>query len=144
MEELIDGKIVLSMRAIYQSKLGLGLLDTGIYWLLNGVYDNTCYTERKVQRSCYKSLNLVLFAVINIGAKELLQNISEKQGRKMNSLESAKDIPKFVEFFKVCLSLLLSIILWLILYDFLKMISTKKYMEKSGMCLGICWYIYRT
>lgn len=29
-EELIDEKIVLSMRAIYQSKLGLGLLDTGI------------------------------------------------------------------------------------------------------------------
>ncbi|XP_061988258.1 phosphatidylserine decarboxylase proenzyme 3-like [Rosa rugosa] len=66
-EELIDGKIVLSMRAIYQSKLGLGLLDTG--------------------------------------AKELLQNISEKQGRKMNSLESAKDIPKFVEFFKDQLNL---------------------------------------
>lgn len=61
-EELIDEKIVLSMRAIYQSKLGLGLLDTG--------------------------------------AKELLQSISEKQGRKMNSVESAKDIPKFVEFFK--------------------------------------------
>ncbi|KAM1225717.1 hypothetical protein ACFX13_045151 [Malus domestica] len=56
-EELIDEKIVLSMRAIYQSKLGLGLLDTG--------------------------------------AKELLQSISEKQGRKMNSVESAKDIPKF-------------------------------------------------
>ncbi|KAB2628500.1 phosphatidylserine decarboxylase proenzyme 3-like [Pyrus ussuriensis x Pyrus communis] len=61
-EELIDEKIVLSMRAIYQSKLGLGLLDTG--------------------------------------AKELLQSISEKQGRKMNSVESAKDIPKFIEFFK--------------------------------------------
>jgi len=36
----------------------------------------------------------------NAGAKELLQSISEKQGRKMNSVESAKDIPKFVEFFK--------------------------------------------
>ncbi|XP_015893647.3 phosphatidylserine decarboxylase proenzyme 3 [Ziziphus jujuba] len=61
-EELIDGKIVLSMRAIYQSKVGLGLVGKG--------------------------------------AKEILQSISEKQGRKMNSLESAKDIPKFVEFFK--------------------------------------------
>uniref|UniRef100_A0A2P2M6N2 phosphatidylserine decarboxylase n=1 Tax=Rhizophora mucronata TaxID=61149 RepID=A0A2P2M6N2_RHIMU len=61
-EELIDGKIVLSMRAIYQSKIGLRLMDRG--------------------------------------AKELLQSISEKQGKKMNSLESAKDIPKFVEFFK--------------------------------------------
>ncbi|XP_043722005.1 phosphatidylserine decarboxylase proenzyme 2-like isoform X1 [Telopea speciosissima] len=61
-EELIDGKIVLSMRALYQSKIGLGLIDTG--------------------------------------AKELLQSISEKQGRRMNSVESAKEIPKFLEFFK--------------------------------------------
>ncbi|KAK3012199.1 hypothetical protein RJ639_010894, partial [Escallonia herrerae] len=61
-EEIIDGKIVLSMRAIYQSKIGLGLLDTG--------------------------------------AKELLQSLSERQGKKMNSVESAEDIPKFVEFFK--------------------------------------------
>ncbi|KAM7478937.1 hypothetical protein LguiA_027150 [Lonicera macranthoides] len=58
-EEIIDKKIVLSMRAIYQSKLGLGLLDKG--------------------------------------AKELLQSISEKQGRKMNSVESAKDIPILVD-----------------------------------------------
>ncbi|KAK2986935.1 hypothetical protein RJ640_009078 [Escallonia rubra] len=61
-DEIIDGKIVLSMRAIYQSKIGLGLLDTG--------------------------------------AKELLQSLSERQGKKMNSVESAEDIPKFVEFFK--------------------------------------------
>ncbi|KAG9457288.1 hypothetical protein H6P81_001796 [Aristolochia fimbriata] len=61
-EELIDGKIVLSMRAIYQSKVGLTL--------------------------------------INAGAKELLQSISEKQGRQMNSPESVKDIPKFIDFFK--------------------------------------------
>ncbi|CAN1141757.1 Phosphatidylserine decarboxylase proenzyme 2 [Linum perenne] len=61
-EELIDGKIVLSMRTIYQSKVGLRLMDKG--------------------------------------AKEILQSISEKQQRKMNSLDSAKDIPKFIEFFK--------------------------------------------
>ncbi|KAI6678621.1 hypothetical protein NL676_039417 [Syzygium grande] len=61
-EEIIDGKIVLSMRAIYQSKFGLGLIDTG--------------------------------------AKEILHSISEKQGRKMNSVESAEDIPKFLDFFK--------------------------------------------
>ncbi|OMP06120.1 Calcium-binding EF-hand [Corchorus capsularis] len=61
-EELIDAKIVLSMRAIYQSKIGLGLMDKG--------------------------------------AKEILQSISERQGRQMNSVESAKDIPKFLEFFK--------------------------------------------
>ncbi|XP_057965569.1 phosphatidylserine decarboxylase proenzyme 2-like [Malania oleifera] len=61
-EELIDGKIVLSMRAIYQSKLGLGLMDKG--------------------------------------AKELLQSISERQGRRMNSEESAKDIAQFIDFFK--------------------------------------------
>ncbi|KAL5787621.1 hypothetical protein ACOSP7_004570 [Xanthoceras sorbifolium] len=61
-EELIDGKIILSMRAIYQSKLGLGLMD--------------------------------------IGTKELLKSISEKQGKKMNSVESSKDIPKFIDFFK--------------------------------------------
>ncbi|CAI9103963.1 OLC1v1002562C1 [Oldenlandia corymbosa var. corymbosa] len=56
-EELIDSKIVLSMRAIYQSKVGLGIMDQG--------------------------------------AKEILQSISEKQGKKMESPESAKDIPKF-------------------------------------------------
>ncbi|KAH9686271.1 phosphatidylserine decarboxylase proenzyme 2 [Citrus sinensis] len=61
-EELIDVKIVMSMRAIYQSKIGLGLMD--------------------------------------IGTKELLKSISEKQGRKMNSVESSKEIPKFVNFFK--------------------------------------------
>lgn len=38
---------------------------------------------------------------LDAGAKELLISISEKQGRKMNSAESANDIPKFVEFFKV-------------------------------------------
>ncbi|THU53853.1 hypothetical protein C4D60_Mb10t18780 [Musa balbisiana] len=61
-EEIIDGKIVLSMRAIYQSKVGLTLINTGV--------------------------------------KDLLQNISEKQGKRMNSHESAKDIPKFIELFK--------------------------------------------
>ncbi|XP_020245911.1 phosphatidylserine decarboxylase proenzyme 2-like isoform X2 [Asparagus officinalis] len=61
-EEIIDGKIILSMRAIYQSKVGLTLIDKG--------------------------------------SKDLLKSISEKQGRKMNSLESAKDIPKFIDFFK--------------------------------------------
>ncbi|XP_030510745.1 phosphatidylserine decarboxylase proenzyme 3 [Cannabis sativa] len=61
-EETIDSKIVLSMRAIYQSKIGIGLMDKG--------------------------------------AKEFLLSISEKQGKKMNTTESAKDIPKFVDFFK--------------------------------------------
>ncbi|KAI3805107.1 hypothetical protein L1987_27168 [Smallanthus sonchifolius] len=61
-EEIIDGKIVLSMRAIYQSKVGLGIMDKG--------------------------------------AKELLQSISEKQGKKMNLTDSAKDIPEFLKFFK--------------------------------------------
>eukprot|EP00258_Populus_trichocarpa_P027084 XP_024443103.1 phosphatidylserine decarboxylase proenzyme 2 isoform X2 [Populus trichocarpa] len=61
-EELIDKKIVLSMRAIYQSKIGLHLMDKG--------------------------------------AKEILLSISEKQGREMNTTESARDIPAFVEFFK--------------------------------------------
>ncbi|TVU36953.1 hypothetical protein EJB05_18910 [Eragrostis curvula] len=61
-EEVIDGKIVLSMRALYQSKVGLTLINTGV--------------------------------------KDILKNLSEKQGKKMNSLESAKDIPKFLELFK--------------------------------------------
>uniref|UniRef100_A0A0D9VAJ9 Phosphatidylserine decarboxylase proenzyme 2 n=1 Tax=Leersia perrieri TaxID=77586 RepID=A0A0D9VAJ9_9ORYZ len=61
-EEVIDGKIVLSMRALYQSKVGLTLIDTGV--------------------------------------KDLLKNLSEKQGKKMSSPESAKDIPKFLELFK--------------------------------------------
>ncbi|XP_042008848.1 phosphatidylserine decarboxylase proenzyme 2-like isoform X2 [Salvia splendens] len=66
-EETIDAKIVLSMRAIYQSKVGLGLMDKG--------------------------------------AKELLQSISEKQGRKMDSPESAKDIEKFISLFEDQLNL---------------------------------------
>uniref|UniRef100_A0A6N2KIN9 Phosphatidylserine decarboxylase proenzyme 2 n=1 Tax=Salix viminalis TaxID=40686 RepID=A0A6N2KIN9_SALVM len=61
-EEVIDKKIVLSMRAIYQSKIGLRLMDQG--------------------------------------AKEILLSISQKQGREMSTTESARDIPKFVEFFK--------------------------------------------
>lgn len=36
-----------------------------------------------------------------VGAKELLQSISERQGKQMNSPESAEDIPKFIEFFQV-------------------------------------------
>ncbi|EMS54215.1 C2 domain-containing protein C31G5.15 [Triticum urartu] len=60
-EEAIDGKIVLSMRALYQSKVGLTLIDSGV--------------------------------------KDILKNLSEKQGKKMNSPESAKDIPKFLELF---------------------------------------------
>ncbi|KAL0365108.1 UNVERIFIED_CONTAM: Phosphatidylserine decarboxylase proenzyme 2 [Sesamum angustifolium] len=61
-EEIIDSKIILSMRAIYQSKVGLGLMDKG--------------------------------------AKELLQSISEKQGRKMECAESVKNIPDFINMFK--------------------------------------------
>ncbi|CAA7396711.1 unnamed protein product [Spirodela intermedia] len=61
-EEVIDGKIILSMRAIYQSKIGLTLIDKG--------------------------------------AKSILQGISEKQGKKMSTAESAKKIPEFIEFFK--------------------------------------------
>ncbi|GMH10254.1 hypothetical protein Nepgr_012095 [Nepenthes gracilis] len=61
-EEIIDGKIILSMRAIYQSNLGLNLMGKG--------------------------------------AKELLHEISEKQGKRMNSPASLEDIPKFIEFFK--------------------------------------------
>lgn len=30
-----------------------------------------------------------------------MKNLSDKQGKKMNSPESAKDIPKFLELFKV-------------------------------------------
>uniref|UniRef100_A0A7N0RFY1 Phosphatidylserine decarboxylase n=1 Tax=Kalanchoe fedtschenkoi TaxID=63787 RepID=A0A7N0RFY1_KALFE len=61
-EELIDQKIILAMRAIYQSKVGLGMLGKG--------------------------------------AKEILQSLSEKQGRQMSTPESVNDIPKFIKFFK--------------------------------------------
>ena len=43
-------------------------------------------------------MNMIHFGA---GAKELLQSISEKQGKRMNSPESAEDIPKFIEFFQV-------------------------------------------
>eukprot|EP00250_Pteridium_aquilinum_P033218 c5332_g1_i2 orf=210-2240(+) len=61
-EELIDNKILLAMRALYQSRLGLTLIDKG--------------------------------------TKELLVNLSIKQGVHMSSPESAKDIPKFIEYFQ--------------------------------------------
>ncbi|KAK9735194.1 hypothetical protein RND81_04G189700 [Saponaria officinalis] len=61
-EELVDGKIILAMRTLYQTKLGLYLL--------------------------------------NRGGNEIMLNLSKKQGEKMNSVESAKDIPKFLESFK--------------------------------------------
>ncbi|KAG1369972.1 phosphatidylserine decarboxylase proenzyme 2 [Cocos nucifera] len=61
-EETIDRKIILSMRAIYQSKAGLTLIDKG--------------------------------------TRDILRSISEKQGRWMNSPESAKDIPKFIKSFE--------------------------------------------
>ncbi|KAL3676101.1 hypothetical protein R1sor_026049 [Riccia sorocarpa] len=61
-EELIDRKIVLSLRAIYQSKLTLALIDNG--------------------------------------TKNLLVNMSKKQGERMAKPESANDIPRFIEFFQ--------------------------------------------
>ncbi|XP_057834340.2 phosphatidylserine decarboxylase proenzyme 3 isoform X3 [Cryptomeria japonica] len=61
-EEVIQRKIVMSLRAIYQSKLGLTLIDKG--------------------------------------TKDLLQSISNKQGERMNTRDSAKDIPKFIDFFE--------------------------------------------
>lgn len=39
--------------------------------------------------------------LLDAGAKEILQNLSEKQGKKMNTAESAQNIPSFLEFFKV-------------------------------------------
>ena len=46
-EELIDAKIILAMRAIYQSRMGLALIDTGkflitscVSWLVNGVLEH--------------------------------------------------------------------------------------------------------
>lgn len=61
-EELIDRKVVLSLRAIYQSRLGLTLIDKG--------------------------------------TRELLQRISDKQGEHMNTRDSAKNIPNFIDFFE--------------------------------------------
>ncbi|KAH9315405.1 hypothetical protein KI387_024032, partial [Taxus chinensis] len=61
-EEVIERKIVMSLRAIYQSKLGLTLIDKG--------------------------------------TKDLLQNISKKQGEHMSTRDSAKDIPRFINFFE--------------------------------------------
>ncbi|KAG6552239.1 hypothetical protein Mapa_006088 [Marchantia paleacea] len=61
-EELIDRKIVLSLRAIYQSKMTLALLD--------------------------------------MRTKNLLVNMSIKQGERMSTPQSAQDILKFIEFFQ--------------------------------------------
>lgn len=47
---------------------------------------------------------LWVFTSVNLssaGVKELLQNISEKQGARMDSPESSADIPKFIESYKV-------------------------------------------
>lgn len=53
----------------------------------------------------YSSVQVLIFSgslvlQLGAGAKELLQSISEKQGKKMGTVESAKDIPKFLDFFK--------------------------------------------
>lgn len=56
-----------------------------------------------------------------IGVKDLLQNISEKQGKRMNSHESAKDIPKFIEFFKVRTLCFYSLVRILVLYSITKL-----------------------
>ncbi|KAL5703744.1 phosphatidylserine decarboxylase [Ranunculus cassubicifolius] len=61
--EIIDPKVVLSIRFLYQSKIGICLLD--------------------------------------LGGKELLKHLSEIEGWKMNKTESVKDIPKFIESFKI-------------------------------------------
>ncbi|KQK11648.1 hypothetical protein BRADI_2g61400v3 [Brachypodium distachyon] len=101
-EEAIDGKIVLSMRALYQSKVGLTLIDTGV--------------------------------------KDILKNLSEKQGKKMNSPESAKDIPKFLELFMVWNFLLLK--------SYRQLHSTYKpnklqraYYVQNSVVLPICYLI---
>lgn len=41
-----------------------------------------------------------LIDLLDPGAKEILQRLSEKQGKKMSSVESAQKIPRFLEFFK--------------------------------------------
>ncbi|XP_021863712.2 phosphatidylserine decarboxylase proenzyme 2 isoform X2 [Spinacia oleracea] len=66
-EELIDAKIILAMRSLYQNKPGLFFLGKG--------------------------------------GKEIMQKLSEKQGEKMNSADSTKEIPKFIELFKDQLNL---------------------------------------
>lgn len=66
-EEIIDGKIVLAMRALYQNKPGVYFLEKG--------------------------------------GKEIMQKLSEKQGDKMNSVDSIKEIPKFIDLFKDQLNL---------------------------------------
>lgn len=66
-EELIDGKIILAMRALYQNKAGLYFLGKG--------------------------------------GKEIMQKLSEKQGEKMNSVDSTKEIPKFIDLFQDQLNL---------------------------------------
>lgn len=45
MQELIDGKIVMSMRTIYQSKVGITLIDKGTYTLsqTQSMIHNICY-----------------------------------------------------------------------------------------------------
>ncbi|PPD80570.1 hypothetical protein GOBAR_DD22480 [Gossypium barbadense] len=46
------------------------------------------------------AFSMLFCVMLNPCAKEILQSISERQGRQMNTAESAKEIPKFVEFFK--------------------------------------------
>lgn len=53
--------------------------------------------------------NLSYFLYLDAGAKELLQSLSEKQGKQMNSAESAKDIPKFIKFFEAWDFLLMNV-----------------------------------
>lgn len=46
-------------------------------------------------------MKVTLYINLCLGAKDFLRYLSEKQGTQMNSLESAEEIPKFIDFFKV-------------------------------------------
>lgn len=79
------------MRAIYQSKVGLAIMDKGNLYF--------CWSIYFVRSLMY--LNPHGFGdPMGAGAKEILQSLSENQGKKMNSVESVKDIPAFLELFK--------------------------------------------
>lgn len=58
-EEVIDGKIVLSMRALYQSKVGLTLINTGILELGFVIY-SVMYTYHNM---FFPFLELVLITI---------------------------------------------------------------------------------
>ena len=83
-EELIDRKIVLSLRAIYQSRLGLTLIDKGTWELLQRMSDKQGENMKTRYSAKIYQILLIFFRIASMWMNlNILLNISRLS---MNSL----------------------------------------------------------